>query len=911
MRTQKELPQPWIKTSHNPVLIPTFSAPGGVARFEHFIHSADRLMAQLSPAHAIILCAILYEGIGSYEVLSSFLNSLASPMETGDGLFVQWTDGQDRLYSHVLDPRTRIALSKAPSDTSPKQNLSSFPQVLLGHYPKAQEAMSKDIWSLVFHDAMAWLHHHVPNFCLGMVTGDIRITALHRDVLARLIRPPQNDSFQTKNAADDDALSPAYDQALETLLEKDGPVNRRARCLKEIQDLFSLPNRETDIRLSNERWRASMYGRLAFTADLIARQGTEGDALILLWVHHLLSIGSLRLKNPSVATIARYVGALSTLISENYTRCTCSAIQMNDEQWLALFDAMKKELISDPQRPALASFHQFCIQVFGAPPIARVLFAGEGQATRVNANTIWPHEIHQALELAANVSNDARVCASVQALLALAAIFPLRIGEAQALRLDDFLVTDGGIELRFHPRRGHHRGKSYSAKRLMRSFGAPAWLQFLNTWLERRMTEEFETRGKSALLFGDPHRNDHTYLFATCSRLVNRVLKQVCGDSSVSFHTLRHAWVNRAIIHHLSHPVCNPSPVSWLEELAAQVGHAHVQTTLEHYFHRPDLALRCALNSHWQTRPLSTETIAFWTGRKPTALRKAKQRSEDKMAFFWSCLIAMQSCRNLSHGSSESQVEMQPPRPQESASLMQVRKILTDVRSGLSIEAIASRCAAPSDAIIDVIHHAAAVANELLISKGQIHHCLAINTTTISVKLRFLTEFWRAHGVRPDVIDEPSYRVLALQKKVPVCSQRDAIQTWMRCREARGIALRPDGSADALLHWLHDSGISGSSIVLRIPVNHGHDPHRQAVALSSDTTRNAQDQIRQYFGDLFAIERVSQRKAEQHPYMLIARTPLFSTSERCPPAKVRMLRFHGLMFSIAVLQHLSKEGSHE
>lgn len=51
------------------------------------------------------------------------------------------------------------------------------------------------------------------------------------------------------------------------------------------------------------------------TADLIARQGTEGDALILLWVHHLLSVGSVRLKNPSVATISRYVSATAGLIS--------------------------------------------------------------------------------------------------------------------------------------------------------------------------------------------------------------------------------------------------------------------------------------------------------------------------------------------------------------------------------------------------------------------------------------------------------------------------------------------------------------------------------------------------------------------------------------------------------------------
>ncbi|MFX6461617.1 hypothetical protein ABTG33_18755, partial [Acinetobacter baumannii] len=86
-----------------------------------------------------------------------------------------------------------------------------------------------------------------------------------------------------------------------------------------------------------------------------------------------------------------------------------------------------------------------------------------------------------------------------------------------------------------------------------------------------------------------------------CSRLVNRALKQVCGDKSVSFHTLRHAWVNRNIIHQLDQPSSRPSPVSWLQKVAAEVGHAQGPTTLQHYVHRPDMALRCSLNSYWQT----------------------------------------------------------------------------------------------------------------------------------------------------------------------------------------------------------------------------------------------------------------------------------------------------------------------
>ena len=128
------LSQPWTTTKRNPVLIPAFSAPGGVARFDSFIRSADRLVTQLAPSHALILCAILYEGMGSSAELSNFLHALVSSHSTCDGHYVQWSDEQDRLHSRALDPRTRIALFRVPSGTLPKKDLDSFHQLLLKNY---------------------------------------------------------------------------------------------------------------------------------------------------------------------------------------------------------------------------------------------------------------------------------------------------------------------------------------------------------------------------------------------------------------------------------------------------------------------------------------------------------------------------------------------------------------------------------------------------------------------------------------------------------------------------------------------------------------------------------------------------------------------------------------------------------
>lgn len=102
----------------------------------------------------------------------------------------------------------RVALFRVPSETSPKKDLDSFHQVLLKNYPMAQSQMGSDLWHLIFHDALAWLHQHIPNFCLGMLTGSIPITALPRDVLTRWNLRQKDVHWETRDAADDDASSP-------------------------------------------------------------------------------------------------------------------------------------------------------------------------------------------------------------------------------------------------------------------------------------------------------------------------------------------------------------------------------------------------------------------------------------------------------------------------------------------------------------------------------------------------------------------------------------------------------------------------------------------------------------------------------------------------------------------------------
>ena len=70
-------------------------------------------------------------------------------------------------------------------------------------------------------------------------------------------------------------------------------------------------------------------------------------------------------------------------------------------------------------------------------------------------------------------------------------------------------------------------------------------------------------------------------------------------------------------------PRCGPFPGCPKLPL---VGHAR-STTLQHYFHRPDMLFLALLSEQLLADEATTaEVAAFWTGRSAAALRKAKQR---------------------------------------------------------------------------------------------------------------------------------------------------------------------------------------------------------------------------------------------------------------------------------------------
>jgi site-specific recombinase XerD len=886
----------FLSKKTNQVIIPTFRAPAASARFNTFLDTANRVIPNLSHDHVLAFCCSAYEFPGSAADLEKLMSTAISSVPCDGSQVVHWKASDEFIRRFSLDPRTQIALSRINSPGTLMFQTRDLLELLVQHYPGAQHMHRGDILNAVFMDASAWLLHHVPLACFAVHVREIQCTPLPPHVLKRATpsRSPPADVPDVRLMSD---IDPAHDQALDLLLGEE-QRHGRARFLNDMKDLFSKTDKGSEVRISQQRWRAALVHKVAAATELISKHGTEADSVLLMWIHHLVTNGSVRLSNPAVTTISSYFHSIGDLLSRQLACLDSSIFQLNDQGWEVFFDALSSAIETDLQRPALASFHQFCISTFGATPSPSTLFSHTLAGAQVHANLVWEHELLQCFSLVASQSNNDRVIHSTQALIALGAGFPLRISEAHGLRLEDFHETAAGLELRYHPRRHQHQGKSHAAKRLM-TCKDKRWIAVIQPWLERRRAEEVGAAGYEALLFGDPHSFEKTYKFGTCARLVNRLLKQVTGDEAVSFHTLRHAWVNRQILDALSNDT-EHTEIDPLHEIAVQVGHSDLKTTLECYFHRPDELLRVSLDKHWTNRAISSRTAAFWTGRSPAALRKEKQRHRTPHSAYWRAIRstafprAAQEPTHLSQGTQPSGAKLD---------LLLIRKVLNDICGGWAGHSISARAGISDDQLAQVLRHSTQVMNTLLTLEGRARE--TIQTTEVSQDFgrSWLTAQLKALGIAPTHINEPSWDELAVRLQrstAPAMVHAGVVDYWMRERQTHGIALSSGSGLHAFLGWLKEWGIQHNCLVFRVPT-HTEDPKdarvRAKVALDSNEFLI---ELQRHFDQGVRVESVRKRSMGDRPYLMVARGPISTSAKVAPSAQLRMQRFHGLLFCMSV-----------
>jgi len=876
------------------MIMPTMATPQSAARFERFVSGMDKWIGSLSKPLRLLTCMVCCDGLLTKTSLTAMTKLSTSARRHDQEVYVSWTEDDNHLQRRYLSSRTIIALRDVPHDTNWDNEIQSFTSVLSDHYPNAQKWQRKELWEKVFEDAVAWLYLICPRQTLAFATGNLQYSLLSDCVLERANGSPMP-VMQIDSPVIDD-LGPSHDAALDMLLDTEVEGARNAKLLGEIKGILTQSGSNRDVRVTDHKWRAQVQSKLAIVTDLLTSQGTTTDAFLLGWVHFLLTTGSVRLENPTVTTIGRYFTAVANCISDQLAVIDSSPFDFTAKNWEELFCQLTDQLSTDVEGPAIASCHQYCIATFGIDPQPKILFKSS-RKSQPTANVIWPHETDQLLLSCQRVSTDVRVVQSVQVMVALATAIPLRIGELHSLRLRDVSVKDGVLIVHFAPARSDHQGKSDAARRIMTGTN-PALVEIVERWILRRHNE-----GDSdcSYLFGDPHSPARTYRFGLCARLLNQLLRSVTGDDGVSFHTLRHSWVTGRILAALDKTE-EHSSVSRVQQLSVQTGHNNVATTLIHYFHQPDLALRRAIDRQRQKLQVTSRAMAYWTGTTSSALRKAKQRSVGKRGFYCAHLHAFAMTQySLKTVPLIAATQSTP----NGIPFNLVRKALSDIQLGFSSCAIESRCSISAEDLLTICQCAAEQIHTMD-QKARGHRAVPLSPHAHKDHaLQWVRDGLQRHDLACALACEPLLLTLSTQLD-RACSPNQlhhrAAKVWLNSKSGSVLDMTQAEFAKPLVELLHQANFPGSALLLRSHCVDIKSKHALLNLLVSPAVQQAKLQVESVINVPLRVEAVAPRRGQPSTYLLLARSTI-TKNAATPAAMLRMSGFHGLIFTMATWCH--------
>lgn len=347
---------------------------------------------------------------------------------------------------------------------------------------------------------------------------------------------------------------------------------------------------------------------------------------------------------------------------------------------------------------------------------------------RTDANVVHLHEYFKALSLLQrDVQVSPRISALQSAALVLTFRFGLRIGECLGLRYSDLYFDNASQGWRVRLRGNRFRRlKTRSSRRLAIQVEAiePQEDAALRKWREH------------VTAFGEEHRQKPLFartglgeagreLFPrqTIAMRLGQALRAATGDPTVRVHHCRHAYASRILA-----AVLSATPTSAATQMrtrlagadvlsprltwavAAMMGHASPQTTMETYFHSGHSLLMASqfVGKHQPDGVDPAEWFAFCCAvRRKTMLRAFQRASADEPLE-----VAMRTWSRvgvIGTGPKVSLPDALPPLPFEDSQigLVAVDRIIDHARRFGKVDGLAARLYISESCVADVLSAAA------------------------------------------------------------------------------------------------------------------------------------------------------------------------------------------------------------
>lgn len=574
----------------------------GISRIESMMQMLlDAKKGSLSPAISYAFSLILFDAVTLDQIEIAIAQK---PCQIPEGISISWKTKDGLTERKILSSMTVQLFLQVPLEAIKSITQKELISLYSVFFP------GRSLWN----DQLEWLSFYTSGPIFEHLRGDVLMSAVPDSAYVRFM---SQKVLSNHDQQQDDAM------ALPLIHFFESKESDRSNAF--IEQINHACRRRAGV--SNAVAKKAMLRDCLHIANLLYEYGPV-SSLILSWAISLITQGTRKLENLSQAAISNYVTSASKGLFNEFKGQDVEGL---DEVSFAKLYMRVIDNVSDGQKSivasAISSFHAFMEDWVGVAPIKRNEYHEDIQPIP-KANVIWQHEIATALQWLEKANCDERLVQFWRSALLIGSQQRIRIGELFRLRLIDVQLFDKTVQVEID------RGKTKAAKRYLH-FDDSATMEAFRLMLERRKRE---LARPGDFIFGDPRAPGQIYKRGQFYFGLNKLLKAVTGDHTVSFHTLSHSVISFKLIKVLvggEHGFKNP-----LSQLATDFGHFSIMTSANSYMHLYPVSLRLCINRALKTVRINSFISAAWSGRTPDAIRK--QISVKKLnsnEFYWDCIL--------------------------------------------------------------------------------------------------------------------------------------------------------------------------------------------------------------------------------------------------------------------------------
>lgn len=863
-------------------LAPTRASLAACERYSSFLAKASSSIAALDRKDTALVCSILvFDTPGAPEDVGHMLAAALKIDVTHSPVNVYWYRNRVvhcRELSHQTCERIK-AINKA-TELAPEMVLSNAKEILASWYPMPQNANPDLILDWLVNDALAWNFNHLPKPLMADLIGKQPIEPLPRNVIDRQFLTPRiTPEYQMASTRQNQKAEELLTDAICSALLSTDSKTSSSWLVTDLLSTLSSKDADSDRpRRSHARGKAAAIRSIS-TLNKKLERGDSAVAIVFDWALFMLEAGTARTSSGNVQMVRIYLRDLAHDLYREISKCKSHPMDLDDEDWHKLLVNLLVPDEGKTRGSAVAAFSKYLQVQLG---IEAALPRSISKEVRpVKANAIWPREFQAALSFIRDKESDERLQQQLEVMLHIGNMVPIRVGELALLQLRSIRITKIGelhhLEIEIAPSRGLHPGKSKAARRVMYA-GTSDKCRELMAWISRRKDE---CADDDHFLFGDPHATQKLFRMGRSIRVLHQSLKLATGDSSVSFHTLRHTVITRLISEAFKLGDPNLATIR-LKEIADMAGHSHPCTTIKHYFHLPHVALRAAVDK----RMASFFTIKGSQGAWQPVKHRTPQQLPGKTS---STGVIERLPSNLGKSTLDS-----------GDNLEKIRKILLDISQGLSSVSISKRCGIEDEELAQVVDTSLHVTNALMPfgrteSFGWPTKNLDANISRLHIGLKKLGFDFRA----PELAVHRSVSVHAA--KISREARAEAAIAWVKCHTGGVLSLQLQSDYEPLLRFLKDANVPRAHLVVRTAASTEGDER------TSNSSEKFIQGIRAVLGADISLETVSRRRGRPQRYLLLARRPVFQGGV-APSAVCRMAEIHAV-FAVCAVSSFNERGA--